>query len=251
MLSLALASVRTQSRRYLAPVLAVALGVAFVAAALTLSATMTKSVTGAVAADLTRYAAIVTVPEPGLDEATLAKIKAVPGVGAVETVQSVDATARNRAGEVFVRISTPPRASSPAKLTEGRYPRAADEIAVSVDTRYGAALGDRWPVTPFLAATGRGTATTEPAKPTTLRVVGIVDIDQDADLRGPPRAFATDEAITKLAGTRSYSALYVSAAPGAASGAIVSAITALVPRPPTAAPRWPRVSAMCSCWSRP
>src|SRR5699024_12841301 len=90
MASLTAASLRHQSRQFLAPGLAVVLGVAFVAATLVLTGTMSASIRDAVAGQYSSYSAVVTPPkcEEALPAGGAGRLSHVDGVATVGPVRT-------------------------------------------------------------------------------------------------------------------------------------------------------------------
>lgn len=151
MLTLALSQLRTQTRRYLAPAVAIALGVGFVAAALVLGATLSRGITAAVSSDISRYAAVASPANgaAGLPASALGRSERAAGVARVRAVRAQPALAGAGNVERFVVLATPPASGSKARLTGGRLPQADAEVAISLSAQAasGKQLGQSWAIT--------------------------------------------------------------------------------------------------------
>lgn len=218
MLTLALANLRTQARRYLAPAVAIALGVAFVTSALTLGATLSRGITAAISSDIPRYAAVATAADGrgGLPAGAPAKTTAVSGVAAVRAVRTQPALAGSGNVERFVILTSPPSPGSKARVTSGRMPVTDDEIAISLSAQAasGKQVGQSWGIAPL-----------DGGAATSLRIVGLVDAGADAQYAGGmPVVFATAAAVASVSGDDTYQALFVTAEQGVSPDAIVREI---------------------------
>lgn len=217
-LTLSLATLRHQARQYLAPGLAVVLGVAFVAATLVLTGTMSASVREAVAGQYAPYAAVVVPPEDdelpaGLPE----QVADVDGVDAVDPVRSGAGLLRTASGESFALVTTESQVA-PHPVLEGRAPTASTEIALSETVAAGTRLGVGDTVA-VAAASGSDAGVVD------ARVVGIVDVGGDPRYGGgTPAVFATPEGVTDLTGTRGWDEIAVVSSAGEAGA--VDAVTA-------------------------
>ena len=216
MTGLTLATLRTQSRRYVGPGLAVVLGVAFVAATLVLSATFTASVQRAVAGELGSYAAVVTSDgstegADGTDvpESALGALRALPGVGRVDAVRN-GVLAPDGSPEFYL-VQTPPVPGSPSRLASGRMPSRAGEVALATGVATSLDLGP-------------GGRFATPAGP--VDVVGIVDTTDDPAVSGVSVVFATPDEVTALTGAEGWSQLGVTAAAGTDPGDVAAAVRA-------------------------
>lgn len=223
MLSLSLASLRHQSRQYLAPGLAVVLGIAFMAATLVLTGTMSSSIRQSVAGQYEPYQSVV-VAEGGRAEipaGTAQQVAHVEGVTAVDPVRTGSGLLRTTTGESYAMITTE-SAVAPHPVIEGRAPRAPTEIALSKTVASGTQLqvGDTAPVT-AMAITS--------ATPVRARVVGIIDVAGDPRYAGgTPAVFTTPAGVTELTGTQGWDEIAVVASTDEAttSAAIRSALEA-------------------------
>ncbi|KRE37015.1 hypothetical protein ASG73_11935 [Janibacter sp. Soil728] len=221
MLSLSLASLRHQSRQYLAPGLAVVLGIAFIAATLVLTGTMSSSIRQAVAGQYEPYQSVVVAEatDTEIPSGVADQVAAVKGVTAVDPVRTGAGLLRTATGESYAMITTESAITSHPVL-EGRAPRAPTEIALSRTVAAGSQLevGDTVPVT---AASG------ESAEPVRATVVGIVDVADDPRYGGgTPAVFATPEGVTGFTGAKGWEEIAVVAATdeAATTAAIRSAL---------------------------
>lgn len=219
---LASAQVRHQLRRFLAPGLAVALGVAFLAATVILGASLRSSISATLTGDLQSYAAVITsAAQTPLTTAQRDAVAQLPGVREV--------TATRRSVAVFagrtVQLVTPPAPTSAARLAQGRRPMTSDEAAISVSlaTASGLQLGSVADVSGGLdsgpglgAGAGAGAGAGDqsgrgiPERPM-VTVVGIVDAGRDPRFGiGQPIVFMTDEGVTAVVGDQGFTDLRVS-----------------------------------------
>ena len=223
MLSLALATLRHQSRQYLAPGLAVVLGIAFIASTLVLTGTLNASVREAVAGQYAPYETVV-VPEGDTEKVPAAvadEIADVDGIDSVDPVRTGSGLLRGSGGESYAMITTE-SSVSPHPVLEGRAPRAPTEIALSTTVASGSQLevGDR---TQVMAADGESTT------PVQARVVGIIDVADDPRYAGgTPAVFATPEGVTSLTGAKGWEEISVVASTdeATATGSVRSALDA-------------------------
>src|SRR5699024_6211886 len=220
MASLTAASLRHQSRQFLAPGLAVVLGVAFVAATLVLTGTMSASIRDAVAGQYSSYSAVVTPPkgEETLPAGVAGRLSHVDGVANVDPVRSGSGMI-GRSTNASPAMITTESSLVPHPVTEGRAPQGADEIALSETVRAGTGLevGDTVPV----RATDDGGATR-------AKVVGVLDVSEDPRYGGgTPAVLATPKGVTHLTGVTGWDEIPVAGTDGdeeATSASITSAL---------------------------
>ncbi len=197
------AALRHQSRRFLAPAIAIVLGVAFAAVTLTLNASLKASVLTGLTGPVREYAAVVLPGEHGqVNAQSLRTAQNTPGVSSVRAVRSGAAQLPSLPNQPFVVLASVPASGSLARLEAGRWPQGAGEVAVSravVDaTRL--ELNASVPIRGLTGANG------------TARVVGLVDAGRDPQYAGfAPIVFATTEQIGAWSGTEGYHELDVSA----------------------------------------
>lgn len=221
MLSLSFATLRHQSRQYLAPGLAVVLGIAFIASTLVLTGTLNSSIRESVAGQYSPYEAVV-VPQGQGDEipAEVAdEIADVDGIDTVDPVRTGAGLLRGSSGESYAMITTE-SSVSPHPVLEGRAPRAPTEIALSKTVASGSQLevGDSVPVT---------AADSESGAPVRAQVVGITDVADDPRYAGgTPAVFATPEGVTDLTGAKGWEEISAVASTdeGTAATAVRSAL---------------------------
>lgn len=205
-LRLALASIRHQSRRFLAPGLAIVLGIAFVAATLVLTDTLSASMGKAVAGQYEPYSSVV-LPEDDAKEIpadAADRVEAADGVSSVDAIRSGGAQLQSGTGETFALVTTE-TAATPHPMVEGRAARAPSEVALSdsVAASANVEVGDRLSVT---SAAGGSPG----SKGTGATVVGITDVGDDPRYAGgSPAVFATPEGVTHLTGTTGWTELDV------------------------------------------
>lgn len=197
MLTLTLASLRQQARRYVAPALAVVIGVAFVAASMTLTASLKSSTKAALTGDLSHFAAVVLPGSSGpVSASAVATVRELPDVADV-VVHAVDwATITLPSGPRDVRISTPPSPGSAARLDTGRIVGGPGQVTLSrsAAASTGLTVGDTVRLEP--------SAGTNP--PPALTVVGIVDAAADPRYGSAPVAFADAADIAAWRGSAAY-----------------------------------------------
>ena len=189
MRGIALAQLRAHKGRYVASVLAVAIGVAFVAATLTLTATSTESVRASVAAQFSTTDAAVSVPSEFADQ-TGEQLADVSGVQAV----AVD---RNRLVSVTSGAKTYSQVELTAlagdeqlrwqKLTVGVFPQGDRQALAYAGSNF--AVGQRLFVRPDV-----DTATDRTA--VEMTVVGLVERGDAAS--GVPQLFAPGAAVSAV-----------------------------------------------------
>ncbi len=215
MLAVTLASLRTQARRFLAPGLAVLVGIGFVTATLSLSRAASDGVLAALSGDLGRYAAVVTPANRAdtMPASTLETARSTPGVASV-TGQRLAFGSWSGGGTSASGLLTSPPLSRTVRTAEGRLPSASGELAVS--TGLAAALkvgvGDqvRWVAAPD----------------TPLTVVGILDTGKDLATPPFPAGIARLEDVATLSGDSGLTALAVTAAPGSSDERVSAALRA-------------------------
>lgn len=203
MLSLSLASLRHQSRQYLAPGLAVVLGVAFVAATLVLTGTLSSSVRAAVAGQYAPYSSVVLADADAPIPADVAgQIADLDGVDAVAPVRTGAAMLGAGGGESFAMVTTESDVS-PHPVVHGRAPQAPTEIALSETVAAGSQLeiGNTARVAALSGADDTASRAT---------VVGIVDVAGDPRYAaGTPAVFATPAGVTDLTGATGWEEIAV------------------------------------------
>ncbi|MEA5363027.1 FtsX-like permease family protein [Amycolatopsis sp., V23-08] len=191
MLRTVLAGLRARPLRLLLSAVAIALGVAFVAGAFILSDAVGARLRAGVAFETRGVDASISATGRGavLDDTTVAKVRAVPGVAAAEgrvtaSAPLRDTTGRPRDSAVTALAADP--GLRPFDLAGGRFPRTDGEIAMDGPTAAGRALGQ--PVTVF----------GEDGRPRTFTLVGTVTRPADSGLGGAPLVLLP-EAVHELA----------------------------------------------------
>lgn len=231
MTSLTFASLRAQRRRLLAPGLAVAVGVMFVAATLSLGTTLTASTRALSASDIGRFAAVVTAPdadptsrgpvgEPALSAAQRALVAGHPDVAEVHALRIAPSSLGPETNGGFGLVASLPDPGRPISVTAGRLPAAPGEIAVNapVASSYGLRVGATTQLT-------RLDGTARPAVPVT--VVGIVDTGKDRRAGAyAPWVYASDADLVRLLGADVYNEFDVLARPGVDPAALATTLAA-------------------------
>ena len=150
MLRLAWSNLTSANRRLIAPVLAVALGVGFVAATFIAMATMSSSIVRIVADDIRGYDVVVAPNGPGADgrggdlltPAQLTAISSTPGVRRVDPQVQVHLEARNGAADSPVVAATAPRparwvVTAGVGTVDGAGVLVSDDLARTLRLRVG------------------------------------------------------------------------------------------------------------------
>ncbi|MGW6376931.1 FtsX-like permease family protein [Rhodococcus sp. NPDC055112] len=185
MLRLTLAQARAHFGRYLAAMLAVLIAVAFVVATLVLSSTATAGVTNSLAGQYRSTDFVVSDLGDGLQAQRAADaVRSAPGVRAVTTDVSTPVKVTAAGSDKSFGTATSLAADAGLrwqKLSDGRFPSAAGEIAVGSNSDL--PIGTRVSVTALGESTGQeaGEAT----------VVGTVDLDGTAQRMGGISVFGT------------------------------------------------------------
>ena len=203
MLRLAWSNLTSANRRLIAPVLAVALGVGFVAATFIAMATMSSSIVRVVADDLRGYDVVVTPNGPGADgrggdlltPAQLAAMSSTPGVRRVDPQLEVHLEARNGAAGALVVAATAPRSdrwvvTSGVGTVDGVGVLVSDDLAQSLGLRVGRSLELSLPV--------GGTAS--------VQVLGIGHVSGFSEAG---RLYAANALLATWTAPPSYAAAYV------------------------------------------
>ncbi|YAL82284.1 ABC transporter permease [Dermacoccaceae bacterium W4C1] len=195
MLTVALSQVRHGVRRWLAPGIAIILGVAFVAATLSLRAGMNQALADSVAASVQGSSAVLTAGDAPLTPQRVDQIAATPGVSGVrpEITAGVSLT---HAGRTETALGN---ATSPSALTEvkGAARVTSDSIIINPDAaeRLDAAVGSTITVTDEAGAAHR------------VRVNGIADVP---GLSGMPAIVAPAEQLRTWSGEPGFESILVS-----------------------------------------
>lgn len=222
MLSITLASLRSQARRFLAPGLAIVLGVGFVAATLVLGNTLSSSTMTALTGDLGHYSAVVTPADRAkpVPARALAAVTSSPVVREVRAVRQGVAQITTRSGRSVVVLSSPPSPTSPARVAQGHLPTSSGQVALSesVAASSGLRLGETTPIAPL----GREGATAGKAT-----VVGIIDAARDPRYAGgSPIVFAVIDQVATWTGEHGFSELDVIGRDGASAASVVTGLRA-------------------------
>ncbi|MET4079735.1 FtsX-like permease family protein [Janibacter sp. UYMM211] len=223
-LELTLASLRTQSRRLVAPGVAVVLGIAFVATSLALGQTMGASVRGLVAGYYTHVDTVVSTGDvDGLDASVLDEVRGTEGVERATGELTAYARLAGGSASSYLVVSTAPTSDSQARVERGRLPRGTSEIALSrsVATARGLEVGDTLRLTP-----------PDAQRPASARVVGVVDAGRDPRWAGgTPAVFGTHDAVTRWTGADGYTEVVAQAAKGVSDAQLTDRVREAVGGP--------------------
>lgn len=208
-----------ERRRLLPTILAVLLGVAFLAATLVLSATMKSSIVAQTAASVGAADAVVTADtSTSIPARTLAAIGRQPGITGTEGTISASLTASRSTGQSRVEAHVAPSLGPGTELVRGRLPKAPGEAAVNplmVDAG----------VKPGTTLTVIGYA--KGARPQTLRVVGVLRPGPRVSMNTGTQQLYTDaQTLMAARGVSGYDTVYVTGTGGQ------DAVTATVSRVP-------------------
>lgn len=219
MLRVTLAQLRAHGARVAASCLAIVIAVGFVVATLSLNATAKNGVLESIGRQFTSSAAVVQLDGTGAGDAQdplpalRDRLAALPDVAAVAADRSTYASVRlpGRSGATTTQVSalSPDGALRWERVSAGRLPASAGEVAVSdrVDVPVGATVA----VTTY--PTG-GTDGTVPDPVTQdVTVVGTVDLAGDPRAGLSPRLFAPEATVVAW-GATTVDQLRVAAAPG-------------------------------------
>ncbi len=140
-----LSQLRRGGGRLVAAGIAIALGSAFVAAALLGSAIVKTTAYNSVSASYAKADLVVEPTETAFTAEQLEALAATPGVEAVSPVMGLSfiVTVGSHSDYVWAATAATDPRLEPATVSEGRLPASADEIAISADTaeRIGARVG--------------------------------------------------------------------------------------------------------------
>ncbi|AKT51116.1 FtsX-like permease family protein [Arsenicicoccus sp. oral taxon 190] len=215
-ISLALATLRGQARRLVSVLLAIGLGVAFVAATLATGDTFRASLTRDAAGSVGQAAAVVTTSRDthGSGPATIpaglpdAIRSAQPGA-TVRTVVTGGVMQDLGGRQGHLVLQTTPALSGTTTLVAGRLPAAPGEIALTESTAESRHL-TVGQVTRLLPAGSGSTAAQGDRATVSARVVGVVRAGRDAvPSPGLPTGFAADRDIWAWTGQQGYRTAYV------------------------------------------
>lgn len=218
--SLAMAGLRGHARRLGATVLAIVIGVGFVAATLLTLDAVDRGVAEVLAAGVSDSDLVVTAGPEALPAAVveqLATLDEVAVAGAAATVYG------ERGGGSFVIATTLPRGPGVA-LLEGRLPTGSEE-AVALGTTMaqvsGLRVGDQVEFLTHLSGTGT-------AERTTLEVVGLVDLGQDPMTSGQEVMVGTGAGLLALDPGLTYQDVLLDLSPGTSAAAARAAVERVV-----------------------
>ena len=212
------------ARRTAAALVAVALSAALIAFAFIVSDSFTAQLTAAARASV-GDADVVVLPQRGEDlpESTAQNVAAASGVAGVRPyIEGM--TYLDRPGTAYdehVFVLDVPTLTSTTRLTAGRLPEAAGEVAVSslFAQNQNLGVGD--------AASFIKDPTDDAASPTTATIVGIIEPGAEATRQSPQDSyvFATADERAALGVSETPVVLYVTARDGVSAGDLLDSVT--------------------------
>ena len=212
------------ARRTAAALVAVALSAALIAFAFIVSDSFTTQLTAAARASV-GDADVVVLPQRGEDlpESTAQNVAAASGVAGVRPyIEGM--TYLDRPGTAYdehVFVLDVPTLTSTTRLTAGRLPEAAGEVAVSslFAQNQNLGVGD--------AASFIKDPTDDAASPTTATIVGIIEPGAEATRQSPQDSyvFATADERAALGVSETPVVLYVTARDGVSAGDLLDSVT--------------------------
>lgn len=189
---LSVAELRHGTRRFVAPAIAILLGVAFLTATLALSSTMQRSLEISAAAEVEGHAVVAS--GGSLGPSTVDEIRSLPGVSKVDVEQTEMVQARGQGSRQAVTATT----VVPDRLEPISGRKTARSGEVVLDREAASSLGAR----PGSTVTVGGS----PGTPERRTVAGIVRI---TGAGGMPTIVADSSDIGRWSGKHSYEALLV------------------------------------------
>lgn len=201
-----------ERRRLVPTLLAVVLGVAFLAATLVMSATIKNSIQSQTAASVDGADAVVAADaSTTIPTAALAQIRDRPGVSGAEPAISTTLQRTDRASAIEAHIT--PGLSHGTGLVSGRLPRSSREVAVNRLTADGGVrLGQS------IGLSGFG----DDASARRFTVVGVVDPGPRVSMNNDPQVYLGASTLMALRGEAGYDTVYVTGSGG--SDAVAAAV---------------------------
>ncbi|GAA2180777.1 hypothetical protein GCM10009785_13040 [Brooklawnia cerclae] len=195
---------RTQPRRLVSTAVAIALGVAFLAATLLTTATLTKAIERAAAGVVGDAVAVVEpgsdYDAPGIPQTAVDALAGIDGVDQVRPVAQASMVQTSGGRQRVVTAETTPPLSSETTLTAGGLPERQGEVAINAALADAADLsvGDDLFLEPF------------GGEPVTAHIVGIVEPGLDATPQ-PSQAYvyASSADVMAWGGLDGYSTVYL------------------------------------------
>lgn len=215
--ALALTGLRGHARRLGATVLAIVIGVGFVAAALTGITSVERGVAQSVAAGLVDRDLVVTADREAVTGDVLAELRALQEVDVVDQAAAV----HGERSTSFVLAVTMPRGPG-VQVRDGALPAGAEPgVAVSTTMAEVGSLqvGDEVDFVPFDPGDRAG-------KAVSLPVVGVVDLGADPMLAGQEVMVATLPTLRDLDPELTYQDVLLDAAAGFSAEEATAAVTA-------------------------
>lgn len=219
-------SLRTEARSYIASIIAVALGIGFLAATVGLMLSMQSSIGNSVASELTG-ASVVVAPLPDKDgrrhtvPADIAgQVRSVPGVTGVEQLRTGTASLITGGRRTLVTIGTRSEHGRFDRI-EGRMTPAAGEVVLSHET----ARATNLRIGSWVQVAGPS------GQQSTVRVIGIADGSGTQTIG----VWTTADAVRSLTGTSTLDEVVVRG--DGTQAALRSAVASRVGRGSRCAPR--------------
>lgn len=217
-------TLRQQSRHYVAPGIAIFLGVMFAAVTMIGTNTVTAATEKSLVGEIGTADVIVTADGITMPDGTLAAIQKVSPDLTIETFYR----GYVRVGTSFSEINETPKTGN-VRLLDGRWPTNNNEVTVTGSSA--ATSADKVGGT-IVATSLDGDDGTEKVQ-RTLRIVGVADINNDPNYQSDvPIYFVQRDTIQKVAGTSEPQEIRISGANanGKTPSELKKAISAAVPQ---------------------
>ncbi|MEE8867577.1 MAG: FtsX-like permease family protein [Acidipropionibacterium acidipropionici] len=201
-----------ERRRLLPTLMAVVLGVAFLAATLMMSATIKSSIVSQTSASVDGADAVVAADaSTTVPASAVSQMRARPGVSAVEPAISTTLQRSDRASVIEAHIT--PALDHGSTLVSGRMPRGAGEVAVNpLAADSGVKIGQKISLSGF----------SEGAGARRLTVVGVIDPGPRVSPNNDQQVYLDAATLMSLRGEQGYDTMYVTGSGG--QDAVTSAI---------------------------
>lgn len=253
MLRLALSQVRDQPRRYVAVLLAIAVGVMFLAASMLVGSSTTATIRNSLAADVATADLVVLADDPATLAAALADVAAVDGVAEAYPHRTTSVGVERPAGTEgqgtwsptadFALLSNLPEDPRlvPSDLLSGTLPAALGEVTLDDLTaeKYGLAAGD--PLTLLLSQSDGTEVRTE------VVISGILESSADPTMAMVVQVRGSEDLIAGaaagLGSTTDPDSLLLALEPGASTAGVTTAVEAALAGAPGASVLTPDAAA--------
>lgn len=193
-----------ERRRLVPTLLAVILGIAFLAATLIMSATIKSSIVAQTSASVDGADAVVSADDSTtIPTSALSRIKARSGVDAVEPAISTTLQRTDRASTIEAHL-TPPL-SHGTSLASGRLPNNAGEVAINpLTTDSGVKIGQKINLSGF----------SDDAPARRVTVVGVISPGPRVSTNNDQQVYLDAATLMTLRGEQGYDTIYVSGSGG-------------------------------------